>query len=145
MFVVERAQGEDALRLARLAHDSLRERFDERWWTQQLALGDCFVARDRLDGDVLGFAVAHKEDACEAELSALAVQSMQRGRGVGEALLKTVQTDLRRSGAFRIHLDVRADDVRAREFYQRHGYVTEGLRDDAYADGASALRMSRPI
>lgn len=145
MFVVERARGSDAKRLAGLAHESLAEAYDESWWNAHLALGDCFIARESVTGDVLGFAVAQRQADCEAELSALAVDRNQRGRGVGGALLRSVQSNLHDAGSFRIHLDVRADDGRARDFYMRHGYAPEGVIDRAYRDGSAALRLSRPI
>lgn len=145
MFVVEPARGEDAVRLARLAHDSLPEGYDAPWWNARLAANECVVARDFVSQRVIGFAVGEPEPACDGHVAALAVDWTQRGTGVGSALLRNVQANLRRSGSYRVHIEVRADDREAQDFYRRHGYQVDGLLDGAYRDGSSALRMSRPL
>ncbi len=145
MFVVEPAVGDDADSVVRLAHVAMRDKHDDLWWARHLDGGECYVARDTESNKVLGFVLAERQPACEAQLSALAVEQSQRGRGVEAALLKTVQSRLRQTGTFRVHLEVRADDAEARDFYMSHGYQPEGVVDHAYEDGSTALRLSRPV
>lgn len=137
MFVVERARNDDVERLIRLAHETGRD-VPPASWLSNGSDAECLVARDTFSRMVLGFAVAKRGSACDAELEALAVDSNQQGRGVGDALLRTVQNHLRQAGAMRLHLDVPSDDVAARDFYLRHGYAPEG------ATGAM-VRWARPI
>lgn len=141
---MEKGEERDAETVVKLAQ-SLPERYDATWWRLHIDRGECYVARDADSQQVLGVAVAEQEDACEAHLAALAVDESVRGRGVGSALLRTVQSSLGQGGTFRVHLEVRADDQKAQDFYMRHGYQPEGLLDGVYSDGTSAVRLSRPV
>ena len=54
-----------------------------------------------------------------------------RGRGVGRRLLEATLAQARRSGFKRIELDVHADNSRAIAFYEKVGFVREGVVRDA--------------
>ncbi|EMA36211.1 GNAT family N-acetyltransferase [Halococcus hamelinensis] len=71
------------------------------------------------------------------DLVELAVAPDHRNAGRGSALLESL---LARGGAFR--LTVRADDERARRFYERHGFRLEKSLPGYYDDG-DGLRLVR--
>jgi GNAT superfamily N-acetyltransferase len=58
-----------------------------------------------------------------ALLDELYVVPAERGRGIGTALLKAAEEECRRRGSALLEINVDGEDVAARRFYERHGYV----------------------
>jgi len=102
------------------------------------------VAREVQSRDILGFAVAEKEDL-DAHLLAIAVYRGRRRQGVGGALLRGVQDAMSCQGALSLDLDVRADDLRTQQFYTRFGFAPAGRYEHLYPDGTDAVHMQRPL
>lgn len=81
-----------------------------------------------LAGDGLGFALVTLRpaiwfDGPVATLDELYVVPDERGRGIGTALLAAVRAALRGRGCPELHINVDEDDVSARRFYEREGFV----------------------
>lgn len=147
MLVVEPVRSGDLGPVARLAVTTLKERYSPEWLQDHahgVERGTFLVARDIPTNQIVGFALAQKQDA-EGHLLALAVDSRRQGQGIGSALLEDVNTRMSRAGAMRISLDVPWDDPIARRFYARHGFYPDGLREGVYSDGGDALEMSKPL
>jgi ribosomal-protein-alanine N-acetyltransferase len=147
MLVVEPVRNTDVDPVARLAVSTLRERFSSDWLAEHAANlrnGTFLVARDVPTNQVVGFALAERGEG-EGHLLALAVDAQRRGQGIGSALLGGVRERMARSGALSLRLDVRWDDPAARQFYARHGFAPQGLKEGVYSDGADALEMTRPL
>jgi ribosomal-protein-alanine N-acetyltransferase len=146
MLVVEPVREKDVVPVARLAMSTLRERYDPEWLAGQAQAqpGTFLVARDVPTNHIVGFALANREE-CEGHLLAIAVERQRRGEGIGSALLSNVRDELARGGAYRLSLEVRADDPKAQDFYRRHGFWPEGLASHVYSDGADAVKMARPL
>jgi [ribosomal protein S18]-alanine N-acetyltransferase len=146
MLVVEPVRDPDVDPVARLAFRALSEQYDPDWLAEHARSrrGAFLVARDVPSNRVVGFALADQRE-CEGHLLALAVDAQRRGEGIGTALLKNVRDHLASQGAFRLSLEVRADDPKAQVFYTRHGFYPEGLESHVYSDGADAVKMSRPL
>jgi ribosomal-protein-alanine N-acetyltransferase len=146
MLVVEPVRNADVDPVARLAVQTLQERYAPEWLAEHAKLdnGTFLVARDVPTNQVVGFALAQSGDA-EGHLLALAVDSQRRGQGIGRALLADVREHMRRQGAMRLKLDVRWDDPSARRFYARQGFAPAGIKEGVYSDGADALEMAKPL
>lgn len=145
MLVVEPARNEDAIEITKLAARNLSEQYDPEWLVGQISKPHAFyVARDVPRNRVVGFALADL-DGTEGHLLAIAVEPVHRQHGLGRALVKTVSSELAREGAYRMHLEVRADDPRAQLFYAGLGFAPEGLQEHVYVDGGDAVRMARPL
>lgn len=146
MLVVEPVRNADVDPVARLALESLRERYAPEWLAQHadVSKGTFLVARDIPTNQVVGFALAQKAEG-EGHLLALAVDAQRRGQGIGRALLADVRERLRRQGAHALRLDVRWDDPAARRFYARAGFQPQGIREGVYSDGSDALEMVKPL
>lgn len=146
MLVVEPVRNTDVDPVARLALQTLQERYTPEWLAEhaQGGQGTFLVARDVPTNQVVGFALAQKGES-EGHLLALAVDAQRRGQGIGRALLSDVREQMRRQGAMRLRLDVRWDDPAARRFYARQGFAPEGIKEGVYADGADALEMAKPL
>jgi ribosomal-protein-alanine N-acetyltransferase len=68
----------------------------------------------------------------EATLLNIAVHPAQQGRGAGRALLEAALVSMRRAGARRCLLEVRASNAVALGLYGRCGFSRDGLRRGYY-------------
>ena len=146
MLVVEPVRNTDVDPVARLAINSLQERYAPEWLAEHANVkeGTFLVARDVPTNTIVGFALAEKGEQ-EGHLLALAVDQQRRGQGIGRALLADVRERMRRQGAYALKLDVRWDDPAARQFYARAGFQPRGIREGVYSDGSDALEMVKPL
>jgi len=147
MLVVEPARGRDLDGIDRVASASLKEWGGLAWFREnRLGADDSFVVCRHVEsGAVVGFALAKRESPCLGHVLAIAVDTRHRREGIGSALLRRVGRDMAQHGAFRLSLEVDADDGAAQAFYLRHGFHPEGLQPGAYRDGADAVRLACPL
>ncbi len=112
--------------------------FDSRFgeaWTRSQCLGVMAMPGVRLtlamvDDEPAGFAMT-RSVADEAELLLLGVSAAFRRRGVGTALLRSVEADCIADGIATLHLEVRASNDAVR-LYTRHGFAKVGERRAYY-------------
>jgi ribosomal-protein-alanine N-acetyltransferase len=100
------------------------------------------VAED--DGRVVGHAVASLV-AEIAELQRIAVDASHRRAGVATALVDEVVALAARSGADRLLLEVREDNLEALRFYAARDFVEVDRRARYYADGTTAVVLRRGL
>jgi ribosomal-protein-alanine N-acetyltransferase len=111
------------------------ERFGEAWTRSQCAgilpmAGVKLVLAENGDGKVAGFAL-YRTIVDDAELLLLAVDPAAQGTGIGRQLLSHFITDSKKSGASRIHLEVR-DGNPAIRVYRAAGFDQTNRRRDYY-------------
>ena len=87
----------------------------------------------RPGGRVVGFAGFHvgptfAGDELEGEIVALVVERDERSKGVGAAIVRAGEEWAVERGASTMTLGTRGDRERAHSFYEREGYVADGLR-----------------
>ncbi len=102
-------------------------RTDEQWRTAVGTGGALWLAWDG-DRPVGLVALWHAEDQPEDEvhLVQMWVTSSARGSGAATALVGAALAHARAEGRARISLDVARENVRARRFYLRQGFVPTG-------------------
>ena len=93
------------------------------------------AVRDGLDriivAEVDGVAVGWcQRSRGRAYIPFLFVTPLLQNHGVGSSLLKRMESMLELEGADRIQLDTLADNVRAVNFYQHHGYQILALKSE---------------
>ncbi len=104
-----------------------------------------------LDGRVVGFAsTGPSRDDAEglAELYAINLHPDAWGHGAGSALLRAAEGEIARRGHHEAVLWVVPGNTRARRFYERHGWTSDGVeRPIDVADGVSVpeLRYRRAL
>jgi len=117
-------------------------------WLKSLSEGvaHTWIASDR--GRTLGFATlgpARDEDAeaGDLELYAIYLDPEAWGRGVARDLMRTVLGEVR--PGVPVSLWVIADNDRARHFYRRHGFQTDGVerREDIGGADITEVRFRR--
>ncbi|GEP35099.1 hypothetical protein NSZ01_28670 [Nocardioides szechwanensis] len=97
--------------------ESFRERAAERVPQTRVAV---------VAGEIAGFVVVH-----DAELEQVFVAGEHRGAGVAQELMAEGLSLVRESGHDQAWLAAAAGNARARRFYEREGWVDEGLFDYA--------------
>lgn len=97
----------------------------------------CLVAE--ASGEIVGFLIA-EEAQRRAHIITLDVLATCRRRGVGTALLREAEQQLRARGARQIGLETATENHAAIAFWRKHAYRTRGVipryylgRGDAYA------------
>lgn len=122
---------------------------DEAWTVFQLAEEISHPDRRyvvaQLDGEFAGYAgimLAGQDTDLHT------IGSLHPGRGIGRALLAWCEQQARDGGAERVLLEVREDNARARDLYERAGYQTVGRRRGYYrirGRAIDALVMARQL
>ncbi|MGO9903743.1 MAG: GNAT family N-acetyltransferase [Solirubrobacteraceae bacterium] len=92
-----------------------------------------------------------------ALLDELYVVPVERGRGIGSALLKAAEEECRQRGSELLEINVDGEDAGARRFYERHGYANHepgqtqpqlyyyrDLAPPSYKRGAVAVDRRQP-
>jgi [ribosomal protein S18]-alanine N-acetyltransferase len=146
-FVIEPFRATDLVSVLKLVQRSLGEEIPYQFFLQMASLRPeyCLTARDPSDNRVLGLIVGTKESGYEGRVLVFAVDPAAQGRGVGRALLRSIQSSMAVEQIRQVHLEVRADNSRAIDFYRRHGFEVTGLQERAYRDGQDAYTMAKPI
>jgi GNAT superfamily N-acetyltransferase len=110
-----------------------------RFWRTMIELGLRWLAEQ--DGQLIGFAGAGPNDETDLDvpwkLYAIYVRTAYWGTGVGHRLITQV------IGEDDAVLWVFRDNVRARDFYTRHGFVADGTEQVEQEFGAVEVRMVR--
>jgi [ribosomal protein S18]-alanine N-acetyltransferase len=93
---------------------------------------------------VAGYAIILRRSGSRvARLYSLAVDP--QFRGLGRELLAAAERSAAAGGCRLMRLEVRDDNLRAINLYQRADYRQFGNKPGSYADGAAALRFEKPI
>lgn len=99
----------------------------------------------QLNGFIVGFVVGFKSSEVTGRIFSLAVHPEYQNRGIGSALLTAIIDVFRGMGVSEIMLEVRVGNVKAKRFYERHGFYTTGIMEKYYNDGENAYMMSLKI
>lgn len=99
-----------------------------------------------VDGRIVGYSlIAFRKNSSRARLYSIAVEPASHGRGLGRLLLGASERAAKARGAKTLRLEVRADNQRAINLYERGGYRRFSIIEDYYEDGASALRLEKEL
>ncbi len=118
----------------------------ESWWSElaERPRRDYVVAVDEAGG-ILGYAGLDLTGDV-ADVMTIATVPAAQGRGIGRLLLDELVTRAARHGAEALLLEVRADNARARDLYERNGFEVLTTRRRYYQPGdVDALVMRRLI
>ncbi len=90
---------------------------------------------------VVGYVVGFLSGEGKGRIFSFAVHPSYRNRGIGSALLKEIIDIFSRYGVSEIILEVRLGNIKARRFYEKHGFYRTGIAEKYYTDGEDALLM----
>ncbi|MBA1143197.1 GNAT family N-acetyltransferase [Mesorhizobium neociceri] len=96
--------------------------------------------------DVAGFCVIRfRPGKPTVHLATIAVSETARAKGFGTRLLAAAEHEAARRGYRLLQMEVRADNLRALQFYWKAGFRRAGERPGYYSDGATAIRLRKRI
>lgn len=101
-----------------------------------------------INGIVTGYVAGFLASQEVGRIFSLAVHPAYQNRGVGSILLKEIINILRNMGVSEIILEVRANNIKAKKFYEKHGFYKTGILEKYYANAENACLMKlemRPI
>jgi ribosomal-protein-alanine N-acetyltransferase len=101
---------------------------------------DGFIVAE-MNGMVIGYVVGFIAKEGTGRIFSLAVHPAYQGHGAGSALLKELAGIFRNFGAQEIILEVRSGNIRAKKFYEKHGFYQTGIVEKYYNDGENACLM----
>lgn len=116
----------------------------ETWWSElaERPRRDYVVAVDD-DGGIVGYAGLDVTGDV-ADVMTIATAPAAQGRGIGRILLEELLARAAARGAGAVLLEVRADNARARDLYERAGFEVLSVRRRYYQPGdVDALVMRR--
>jgi ribosomal-protein-alanine N-acetyltransferase len=108
--------------------------FHELWPRGQLVVCD-------FSGRPVGFLSSSKADGSHARILMFAVERNYRSMGLGSKLLIQFRRVAMMNGITHISLEVRPSNMRAINFYKRHGFVPTEVLKNYYNDGGDAVKM----
>lgn len=97
-------------------------------------------------GRIVGYSlVGFRKFSTRARLYSIALDPDVQGRGYGRALLGAAERAAKAHGATAIRLEVRVDNARALDLYEKSGYRRFAVIPEYYEDGATALRLEKSL
>ncbi|WP_173931266.1 N-acetyltransferase [Chelativorans sp. Marseille-P2723] len=98
------------------------------------------------EGGIAGYALLLFRDGSRvARLYSIAVMLGRERRGLGKWLLSAAEGAALSRGCILMRLEVREENQRALELYQRTGYRRIGKMHGYYQDGTAALRLEKDL
>ncbi len=92
-----------------------------------------FYVAESADGKILGYCGLYFA-ADEGEITNVAVHPEYRKCGIGDQIIEAVSVDAKESGLAQIFLEVRASNMAAQRLYEKHGFVSQGIRKNFYRE-----------
>ena len=111
--------------------------WNDRQYAQEIAAPYTYAVVYENDGQILGYAVFHLLGA-DSELLSIAVSESAQRTGIGSKLLLSGLSQLDLDKTDCCFLEVRENNIKARRFYENHGFTLFGIRKKYYADGENA-------
>ena len=137
---VRRAVSQDAAAIIAVERACFRDAWSSNGIDTILSDEKSLVFLAEIETKIVGYAAAWVVGD-EGEVTRVAVVEAERGRGVGGALLETMQIECARRGAKVLFLEVRDGNLAARTLYHKCHWREVGRRKRYYEDGEDALVM----
>lgn len=117
-------------------------RFGRRYMRMLVSRANAAAWIAEEDGRLWGFAIvewAEERRGVTAYIQTIEVAPEARSRGVGGALLGSIESSARAAGARLIWLHVDATNAAAIRLYEAQGYACDGRQENYYPHGRAAL------
>lgn len=105
---------------------------------------DVWLALDKKKIAAYGI-VFYRKGTSLCRLYSLAVSPNSRGKGIGDKLLKRLESKAGEKDMSYIRLEVKENNEAAIKLYQKHGYTPFTLKKGYYEDGSNALCMEKAV
>lgn len=145
MVTFRRMTETDVFRVAELEKNIFSDAWSERGLRDTLGQKQAFVTVAEEENEIVGYCIIYYA-MTEAEIARIAVAETMRRKGVGCGLLDAVRNCCKEMKVERLLLDVRESNDSARSFYQKYGFVEDGVRKGFYEQPKeNAVLMSKML
>ncbi len=135
----------DVFRVAELEKNIFSDAWSEVGLRDTLGQKQAFITVAEEDNEIVGYCIIYYA-MTEAEIARIAVTENMRRKGVGCGLLDEVCNCCKKMKVERLLLDVRESNDSARSFYQKYGFVVDGVRKGFYEQPKeNAVLMSKML
>ena len=149
MICVEKLELADRSSIKRVA-ELEQEIFPDAWSAKEVEStvsqkhAFCAVAKD--EDEIVGYFLCYFV-LDEWEIARIAVSPDARRKGIGQKLFDYMLNVCEEKGMARLLLDVRESNLPAIHFYEKNGFVTDGIRKNFYGGTKPehAILMSRQL
>lgn len=118
---------------------------EELRWYLRLRGAECIVAEARAkEPRIAGFIVTTSR-TIHGHIITIDVLEMHRRTGVGTALLRRAEVQMKRRGVGEVWLETATNNEAAIAFWKKHGYRSHGRLANYYPDGLDAFAMSKSL
>ncbi len=135
---------DDANPLALMSRDLIEQGLGWSWTSPRIVRNilspDTRVVTARIGRELVGFAIMYFA-AEHAHLNLLAVHPPNQRKGIGRQLIEWLERSARVAGIGEIYLEVRTQNMAARQFYRTLGYVEFEEIRGYYNRVETAVRM----
>lgn len=148
MMTIRLARRRDAAAVATMSREFIESGLGWSWTPgrvrRAIADRDINAIIADVDSRMAGFALMQYFEE-HAHLLLFAVAPEQRRQGVGRALWEWLERTAEVAGIGSVHLEVRARNTAARDFYRRQGFVDSETVRGYYRGVEAAVRMRRRL
>ena len=144
MYIVRAMTPNDISKVASLERECFVSPWTEMQLTESYAKNYARFLVAELNNEVVGYVGAYIVGD-DADITNVAVTSHDRGRGIGEALMKGIEGVLSASSVVYIRLECRVSNVPARALYEKLGYKNIGIRPNFYVDHEDAVMYEKRL
>lgn len=132
---------EDLRSIYKIAQDSFKDPYPLRLLRHIHSTKPEGFLTAEIDDEIVGYLIGLVRWGNMGHILAIAVDEPYRRQGVGSALIMNAIDRLKKNGANRVKLEVRASNETAENFYLKIGFKPEKTVPAYYSDGEAAITM----
>lgn len=123
----------DIVRLENIEKETFSDAWHQKMWLEELNNSLTTYLALEIDSEIVGYA-GFWLIAGEAQITRVAIRSLERGNGLGTILTKALLAEAWSQGATGVTLEVREKNVAAQKAYANCGFKNAGVRKNYYSD-----------
>jgi ribosomal-protein-alanine N-acetyltransferase len=144
MIVVRKFEPKDLNRVYEIECKSFKDPYHVMFLLNLYELySETFFVAEK-NGYVIGYVISRKIDD-KAHIIAIAVDPVNRSRGIGKALMEATMKAFKSTGVREVYLEVRASNAQAIRFYESLGFQKKGLLRSYYSDGEDGVLLIKSL
>jgi ribosomal-protein-alanine acetyltransferase len=148
-FTIQKASTADLDTLNRIEQDCFTtEAFSKSQIASLLKAANSISLLTKVDGQTVGFIIGLVHDYEKIKIGHIVtidVLAKCRRKGVGMELLKEIEKEFRNVGVRVCYLEVRADNVVAKQLYLKLGYSKVEVLENYYCRGGNGIRLEKTL
>lgn len=140
--MIRKASVEDVPSILLLDAKVLKTNWNERLYSESTAMEDTYFNVAEVDHELVGFHM-YRNIGGDFEILQIAVDPQQQNQGLGSKFMETMVNHAITIGIENIFLEVRVDNAKAIQFYERFGFQRIHVRKNYYGPQEDGLVMKR--